>query len=124
MKGQTFFGEPWIGVDLDGTLAQYHGWDGKTGSKIGDPVLAMLARVRRWLAVGKRVKIFTARVSHPDKDAACHQIQAVQAWCVEHLGQSLEVTCTKDMAMTELWDDRAVRVSFNEGEVEWYVEQD
>ena len=32
----------WIGVDLDGTLAEYHGWN---GGAIGEPVPAMLARV-------------------------------------------------------------------------------
>ena len=35
----------WIGVDLDGTLAMYDGWVGV--SHIGEPVPAMLQRVRR-----------------------------------------------------------------------------
>lgn len=37
----------WIGVDLDGTLAEYHGWG---NGEIGDPVPAMLERVKKWLA--------------------------------------------------------------------------
>ena len=40
----------WVGVDLDGTLAQYDGWKGV--DHIGDPVPKMLERVRNWLADG------------------------------------------------------------------------
>ena len=36
----------WIGVDLDGTLAEYHGWQGI--EHIGEPIPKMMARVRRW----------------------------------------------------------------------------
>ena len=37
----------WIGVDLDGTLAHYEGWQGET--HIGAPISAMVERVKRWL---------------------------------------------------------------------------
>lgn len=98
----------WIGVDLDGTLARYEGWK---GDLIGEPIPAMQARVKRWLAAGKEVRIFTARAqNHPD------QIPLIEAWCREHLGQVLPVTATKDYAMVELWDDRAVQVIPNVGE--------
>ena len=50
----------WIGVDLDGTLAQYGGWN---GGLIGDPVPLMLQRVKEWIADGKDVRIMTARVA-------------------------------------------------------------
>lgn len=40
----------WIGVDLDGTLAYYSGWKGI--EHVGDPVPAMINRVRAWLANG------------------------------------------------------------------------
>jgi hypothetical protein len=36
-------------------------------------------------------------------------------WCQKHIGQRLEVTCTKDYGMIELWDDRAVQVVANTG---------
>ena len=49
----------WIGVDLDGTLAEYHGWN---DGKIGEPIQLMVERVKRWLAEGKSVRIMTARV--------------------------------------------------------------
>lgn len=98
----------WIGVDLDGTLAEYHGWN---GGAIGAPVPAMLARVKEWLAKGQQVKIFTARVCTNDAE----QIALIKAWCVQHVGRELEVTATKDFSMIELWDDRCVQVIPNIG---------
>lgn len=123
----------WIGVDLDGTLAHYEGWKG--AAHIGEPVGEMLFRVKKWLADGWEVRILTARcwpllqVSPGDSlmnaarlwaprervleaEAA---IQAIQAWCTQHLGQPLCVTCVKDYRMVELWDDRAVQVEPNTG---------
>jgi hypothetical protein len=51
----------WIGVDLDGTLAQYGKWAGIY--YIGKPIPLMMARVKKWLAQGKDIRIFTARVA-------------------------------------------------------------
>ena len=96
----------WIGVDLDGTLAHYTGYGDGT---IGQPIPLMLARVRDWLVEGKKVKIFTARArSHED-------IIRIRVWCLNHLGEILEVTSTKDFLMIELWDDRCVQVIPNTG---------
>ena len=50
----------WIGVDLDGTLAEYDKWVSPT--HIGKPILRMVKRVQKWLAEGRQVKIMTARV--------------------------------------------------------------
>lgn len=98
----------WIGVDFDGTLAEYHGWKGD--KHLGDPIAPMVDRVRRWLADGREVRIVTARF-HNGPEA----IKAIKTWCVEHLGTALEVTATKDFQMVELWDDRAVQVEKNTG---------
>jgi hypothetical protein len=35
----------WVGVDLDGTLAEYHGFKGP--EHIGKPIPKMVARVKR-----------------------------------------------------------------------------
>lgn len=115
----------WIAVDLDGTLAFYDHWRGP--EHIGDPIPAMVERVRRWLAEGNDVRIFTARVDggtvalsmgNPD-GAQCRDIAAVashiEAWCQRHLGRVLPITCTKDYGMVELWDDRCVQVIPNTG---------
>jgi len=100
-------GDPWIGVDLDGTLAYYDGWKGP--DHIGEPIDAMVARVTVWISQGKRVKIFTARASLPS------QIPPIQEWLRKHGMPFLEITNVKDMGMTELWDDRCVQVIPNTG---------
>lgn len=103
----------WIGVDLDGTLAHYDGWKG--GSHIGAPIPAMLARVQAWLADGRTVKIFTARIAVPEPDRST-VIRIIHEWCEYHGLPRLDVTNVKDIAMAELWDDRAIRVVPNTGE--------
>lgn len=103
----------WIGVDLDGTLAHYADWAANC-DHIGEPVPAMLARVRAWLAKGQEVKIFTARASASGKDLE-EQVALIEAWCIKHIGQVLPITCVKDFGMIELWDDRAVSVEMNTG---------
>ena len=101
----------WIGVDLDGTLAHYEGFgDGKS---IGEPIPRMLLRVKGWLNQGKKVKIFTARVSYNNEK----QKKLIKKWSLKHIGQELEVTCFKDFGMIELWDDRAIRVEKNTGKI-------
>ena len=100
----------WIGVDLDGTLAEYHGW--KDDGSVGEPIPLMVDRVIKWLDEGKNVKIMTARVSGVDYTG---QTKIIQDWCRKHLGTILPVTCSKDYAMIELWDDRAVGVVTNTG---------
>jgi hypothetical protein len=100
----------WIGVDLDGTLAHYEGYRG--AEQIGAPVPAMVARVQQWLAEGIEVRVFTARVYLDIDDRAR---MAIEDWCWRHIGEVLSVTCQKDSAMRELWDDRAVQVEPNTG---------
>ena len=104
MAGQE---KPWTGVDLDGTLARYYGWKG--AYHIGSPIKRMVDRVRRWHNAGKRVKIFTARASDPAN------IPPIKAWLKKHRLPDLEVTNVKDMAMTQLWDDKAVPMRQNKG---------
>ena len=77
----------------------------------------MIERVQAWLADGYTVKIFTARMTDPktrDTNAARRHIEA---WCEKHVGQKLEITNVKDSGMMELWDDRAVQVVPNTGQV-------
>lgn len=115
----------WIGVDLDGTLAEYHGWRGE--EHIGAPIPAMLARVRNWLEEGREVRIFTARVcrDHELMDDGlgclpscelCRVLETLNRWMTTHLGRALPVTNKKDYGMIELWDDRCVQVVTNTGE--------
>jgi len=109
----------WIGVDLDGTLAKYDGWKGEL--HIGEPVPEMVFRVHKWLAEGRAVKIFTARVAPGAKNLdgsprdLSVTVRAIHNWCVKHIGTELEITCVKDFGMVELWDDRCVQVETNTG---------
>lgn len=109
----------WIGVDLDGTLAVYDGWQGP--HHVGEPIPAMLERVQRWLAEGRDVRIFTARVSSdgtPARDAETEIARfSITAWCQRHLNTVLAITNIKDYRMVELWDDRAVQVEPNTGKL-------
>jgi len=120
----------WIGVDFDGTLAQYGTWVG--ADHCGEPIAPMVERVRKWLALGHEVRIFTARIHPLDKCfkpedyllghssdramGAWVAVQAIRTWCQQHIGVVLPITNVKDYGMLELWDDRAVQVRPNTGE--------
>jgi len=104
--------EPYIGVDFDGTLAYYDGWKG--ANHAGAPIRLMVRRVKDWLALGLKVKIFTARADPTNSDYETN-IKTIQEWCFQVFGQVLEITNKKDMAMTQLWDDKAIQIITNTG---------
>jgi hypothetical protein len=127
----------WIGVDFDGTLAEYYEW--VPWNVFGKPIPAMIERVRAWIAYGVGVRIVTARVGLPiinrfnpnyvevnsfmgntcritgAKFSDWHMISAMNNWNEQHVGVRLPVQCYKDINMIELWDDRAVQVVANTG---------
>lgn len=126
--------KPWWGVDFDGTLAVYDKWSG--ASHTGEPIKKMVERVKKWLAAGREVRIFTARVFplmtvNPNDNLdlfevssnystqrhyeAIEAVVAIQKWCKEHLGTVLTITCVKDYGMVFLYDDRAKQVIKNTG---------
>lgn len=106
----------WIGVDLDGTLAEYGGtYLGPTN--IGPPVPAMLERVKGWLEQGYEVRIFTARACMEGTWDYIQFVEAMHAWCLEHIGQTLKVTCVKDFGCIFIVDDRAMGVEPNTGRI-------
>lgn len=104
----------WIGVDLDGTLAEYHGWN---NGEIGAPIGPMVERVKMWVKEGKQIRILTARASSKNRSEADAAIQVLKItdWCLAHIGYAFPVTCEKDYLMEELWDDRCHRVELNTG---------
>lgn len=103
--------EPWIGVDLDGTLAHVDDNRDYESDHIGEPIEPMIDRVRKWCQDGKTVKIFTARA---DDEKA---VTAIKKWLRKHDLPDLDVTNLKDPGMTEFWDDKAVAVEKNTGKV-------
>ena len=99
----------WIGVDLDGTLAEYderHGLE-----RIGRVSVPMLRRVQQWLEQGREVRIITARATDPALRVF------VKPWLREHNLPPLEITDSKDCNLLQLWDDRAVQVELNTGRI-------
>ena len=110
---------------FDGTLAEYHGWAGTTN--LGPPVPKMVERVKKMLAEGKDVRIFTARVwplrtTEQDLTVNAKRVNeavaaymAIQVWCETHIGKALPITCIKDYGMISLVDDRLQQCYPNTG---------
>jgi hypothetical protein len=100
----------WIGFDIDGTLAMYdfsiHG-----PRPIGEPIPAMVSRLKRIIAKGTICKYFTARAESPEG------VQDVRDWVTKYDLPDLEVTNVKDHSMIFLYDDRARQVIPNTGKV-------
>ena len=113
----------WIGFDLDGTLAEYHGWS-KDGS-IGRPIWPMVNMLKAFLTKGVKCKIFTARVcgfrNVEERDV---MIRRIQDWCQAYVGQILEITHEKDWAMIAMFDDRCFTVEKNNGKWFTYMSTD
>ncbi len=99
-------------VDFDGTLAFYDGSKGPL--HLGAPVPRMVAQIKRWLAQGDQVVIFTARVQNHD---AAGIRPLIEAWSKRHIGQVLEVTNEKRHEFSDFYDDRAWRVEKNTGRI-------
>lgn len=128
----------WIGVDLDRTLAYYdHDQYARYGSTfIGAPIIPMVMLVDKMLRDGENVRIFTARV-YPifqvivneanvsafdtvEQRQAKLAVNAIRKWCGEQFGQYLPITCVKDYSMKVLYDDRAIAVEPNVGNIKGY----
>lgn len=108
MDAETKQSQPWIGVDLDGTLAHDGAFIGK--NKVGKPVKAMLKRVRAWREQGYEVRIFTARASDNS------YLPAIQKWLEKHKLGNMVITNRLDRDCLEVWDDRAIQVQRNTGD--------
>ncbi|OGM10521.1 hypothetical protein A2Z67_02815 [Candidatus Woesebacteria bacterium RBG_13_36_22] len=96
-------------VDFDKTLA-YHRTEWGA-DKTGKPIPKMMARVKRWLEQGKKVKIFTARATNTKMK------KEIQDWLEDNGLPRLEVTNVKGTDVIEIYDDRARQVKPNTGEV-------
>jgi len=88
----------WVGFDLDGTLAEYDGWQGP--EHIGAPIPEGLALLQDEMDNGFEIRIFTSRADDPKN------IPYVQQWCLENIGRVLEVTNVKDPDCVRIYDDK------------------
>lgn len=107
-------GEPWIGFDLDGTLAEYKDWEGI--DHIGEPIKPMCDLIKKFNAENKKVKIVTARVAPLDGDNTREKARGyIKEWCKKNLGFVPKITHEKDALMVTLYDDRCQQVIPNKG---------
>lgn len=104
--------EPWVGFDLDKTLAHYDKFKGPL--EIGKPIPAMINQLKQHLAAGDNVRILTARVSN-DPDGKIER--TIQAWLQKNVGMAVPVTDKKDEFMSRLYDDKAIQVVPNKGTI-------
>lgn len=108
IENQVVEDEGWYGFDLDGTLATYNS---QQWPKLGEPIKPMVDLVKSYLKRGLPVRIVTARAGD------WSQRQAIQLWCLAHIGKVLPITNAKDYQMILLYDDRAVQVEKNTGRI-------
>ena len=111
----------WIGVDFDGTLADFDcDWNSDYRT-VGAPIPVMVERVKKWLAEGEDVRIFTARLDcyHPlfYNLMEWEVKKPIEKWCREHLGVVIPITNRKDHWCKAIYDDRAYHVEKNTGRI-------
>lgn len=105
-----------IAVDWDGVMVEYYGYEGP--DSFGPSILGMVGRVRGWLAEGHEVIIHTSRVSvEHEPSTVLKTLQAIDIRLGEMGLPLLMITANKYTRITEFWDDRAVRVERNTGNV-------
>lgn len=104
-------GETVIAVDLDGTLAEYFGWQGE--EHIGQPVWPLVEKIKKMIESDDKIVfwIYSARCC----DARSAEI--IHAWKEKHGISELfaGVTNIKYKFFREFWDDRAKQVVPNTG---------
>ena len=117
MESKVQMPEGWVGFDLDGTIAQYttfQGWD-----KIGPPVPGFVNLIKKLRALGVQCKILTARASAESRalnDITFEQVEKViQDWTEKYIGERLPVVTEKGAAMICFFDDSAIQVDKNTG---------
>lgn len=102
-------------VDFDRTMARYVDFE-TNGVALGVAIEPMIERIFRWLDMNMEVRIFTARASRKNPRRE-DDLLRIREWCKEELGVELEITNEKDFGTLAIWDDLAVPVVPNTGEV-------
>lgn len=107
--------DPHLLFDIDGTLFKHpRGND----FSIGEPIPKMIEFLRQQLAAGWKVKIFTARWANPDTRE--EQEKLIRDALREHVSEQasqLEITNAKDLYTRAIYDDRAIQVIMDTGEI-------
>jgi hypothetical protein len=85
----------WVGVDLDGTLAEEVKVDENYALTIGKPYPKVIAFVKDLIDSGVKVKIFTPRVSEMEPRHAAAE-KAIRKWTKAQFGTPIPSTATRD----------------------------
>lgn len=104
-----------IAFDLDGTLAEYHGWKGV--SHIGAPVPKMIDRLLFHIENGDECIIFTSRVGHDDVHQNTMAEHHISKWLRDNDLPYMKITARKLPGIRLFYDDRALHVEKNLGVV-------
>lgn len=98
-----------VGVDLDGTLAEYDGWKGFL--HIGKPRSAVVDVVREEFARGSRIIIHTARVTTISNKIIPQVLEAVRLWLIENSIPFTEIWAGTGKPFCDFYlDDHAVNI--------------
>lgn len=108
----------WFGFDLDGTLA-VDTPNRLNDTIIGKPIIPIVNIAKKLIAEGKEVRLFTARAYKGNRTNAEHEevLYALKKWCVEYIGKEIPITCCKDHDIVHIYDDKAIAVRYNTGEI-------
>ena len=96
-----------IFCDLDKTLARMDEYKGD--DIIGDPIPAMVDKIKQEIKQGSTVVIFSARASNT------RNVNAIKDWLYNHKLPAMRVTNVKEPEASVFWDDRAQEVIPNTG---------
>jgi hypothetical protein len=97
----------WVGVDLDGTLAEPLWTPENPTSEIGNPIWRNVEKVRDLAAAGYKIIIHTSR--------AWTDYEAIEAWCNWVQIPIKEIQCGKPLYAAYI-DDRAI----NADDRDWF----
>jgi len=111
MRGKPYVKDEdaWYGVDFDGTIAKSH--SEYSEGEVGLPIWKMIRRVKQMIREGKQVRIFTARADSPE------DVKSIRAFLRKYGLPELEITNRKDHHMVALYDDKAVAVEEDTGDL-------
>lgn len=104
-----------IALDLDKTLFTYESkWKAQ---RIGEPIPEMVENVKKWLAKGYSVTIFSARVARDNLTDKIKQEKMISDALYKAGLPMLPITCIKFPHFTHFIDDKAFHSVPNTGQI-------
>lgn len=98
-----------IAFDLDGTLAKYDNWKGL--NHIGEPIIPIINKLKKYLANNEKCCIFTARATSEKNK------EPIKKWLIKNIGREIPITNIKNTNIKKFYDDRAIAVEKNTGKI-------